>query len=329
MRDDGVAVRFDCHFKYTLVARIAQHWPPQEIHLAAAADTAQIVNNGINVGYRHSHLRRVPLQDGLVLDDQRHGNNRLEASRPDHRENLKRSPIARAKSGDKDIRVDDHTHENTVSHTIPIMALNLLLHHKETFATFVFMKKQARKSADSTNALTTFSTRLTPEQERLVVRAAELRGWSVARLIRFAAIEKAAHIVNTSEATSFDFRRMAFRVARQLTNPEVSITVSRDSPPSDPTEPQVTTMTSAEFNESDIVGPDVGVAHDAERLQRADLEGLATAVSFGGTEFLRCVLDESANFLRMLDEQRMGPLNRAEPPQLPQPIDPSALMNEE
>ncbi|MBK5297216.1 MAG: hypothetical protein JJE40_08665 [Vicinamibacteria bacterium] len=191
------------------------------------------------------------------------------------------------------------------------------------------MGKQLRKSAPLDATLTTFSTRLTPPEQDLVVRAAKARGWSVARLIRIAAIEKAAHIVNTSEATSFDFRRMAVRVACQLTNPEASITVTREYPPSDPTEPQVRTMSWAEFYESDIVDPTVGCVHEVERLHRTDIEDVSKAVNFGGTEFLRSVLEESANFLRILEERKTGPLGRAEPPQLPQPVDPSALMNEE
>ena len=64
--------------------------------------------------------------------------------------------------------------------------------------------------------MVTFSVRLTEAQRRLLADAAELKGWSPTQLIRTAALEKAAHVVNTSRPTKIDFRRLASLVAEQL-----------------------------------------------------------------------------------------------------------------
>ena len=50
----------------------------------------------------------------------------------------------------------------------------------------------------------TFSTRLTPEQRDRIVEAAEIRSWTPSNLIRVAALEKAAHILNVSKPTKFE-----------------------------------------------------------------------------------------------------------------------------
>lgn len=64
--------------------------------------------------------------------------------------------------------------------------------------------------------LSTLSVRFTDEQRDLLVRAAELRGWTPTALIRTAALERAAHIVNTSRVTKFDFKGLASELAERL-----------------------------------------------------------------------------------------------------------------
>ena len=62
----------------------------------------------------------------------------------------------------------------------------------------------------------TLSVRLTEPQHQLLERAAELRGWKATNLLRVAALEKAAAIINTSTLTNIDFKGMADRIAQQM-----------------------------------------------------------------------------------------------------------------
>src|SRR5438270_5009331 len=74
----------------------------------------------------------------------------------------------------------------------------------------------------------TFSVRLTEEQRDLVTKAAELRGWTPTNLLRIAAVEKAAQIVNTSTLTKLDFRSLAMEIATQLFAERHAYTLHRD-----------------------------------------------------------------------------------------------------
>src|SRR5438045_5669127 len=73
-----------------------------------------------------------------------------------------------------------------------------------------------RLATDEEKDLSTLSVRFTDEQRDLLVRAAELRGWTPTALIRTAALERAAHIVNTSRVTKFDFKGLASELAERL-----------------------------------------------------------------------------------------------------------------
>src|SRR4030095_3759193 len=62
----------------------------------------------------------------------------------------------------------------------------------------------------------TLSVRLTEEQRERLATAALLRGWTPTTLLRIAAMEKAAHILNTSIPTNVDLRKVADAVAGRL-----------------------------------------------------------------------------------------------------------------
>jgi uncharacterized protein (DUF1778 family) len=64
--------------------------------------------------------------------------------------------------------------------------------------------------------LSTLSVRFTDEQRDLLVRAAALKGWTPTALIRTAALERAAHMVNTARVTKFDFKGLASELAERL-----------------------------------------------------------------------------------------------------------------
>ena len=81
-------------------------------------------------------------------------------------------------------------------------------------------KNRRKKTAADTQSveaesLTTFSIRLNDEQRDLLLKAAALRGWTPTGLVRIATIERAAHIVNTSEQKSIDFKGLAADLARR------------------------------------------------------------------------------------------------------------------
>ena len=95
--------------------------------------------------------------------------------------------------------------------------------NKAVAARAVLRKKREPKvaSPDSTaenqqRDTTTLSVRLTEEQRERLATAALLRGWTPTTLLRIAAMEKAAHILNTSVPTNVDLRKVAEAVAVRL-----------------------------------------------------------------------------------------------------------------
>jgi uncharacterized protein (DUF1778 family) len=72
---------------------------------------------------------------------------------------------------------------------------------------------------------TTLSVRLTEEQRERLATASLLRGWTPTTLLRIAALEKAAHILNTSTPTNMDLRKVAEAVAGRLAGERKQLTV--------------------------------------------------------------------------------------------------------
>src|SRR4026208_205357 len=62
----------------------------------------------------------------------------------------------------------------------------------------------------------TLSVRRPSDERKLLAEAATLRGWTPTNLLRVAALERAAQILNTSKPNTTDFRRIAERVAQVL-----------------------------------------------------------------------------------------------------------------
>lgn len=140
-------------------------------------------------------------------------------------------------------------------------------------------KKQSaatsRGKPDDVSGTTTFSTRLTERQKQRVTKAAALRSWSPSHLIRVAALEKAAFILNTGAPTSFNFQALAEDVAERLCRTRVFRTVDeygrREELPLEPP-----------WNEHVFVEP--------EAFRASDIQALRKAAQFGGAEFLSLVL---------------------------------------
>jgi uncharacterized protein (DUF1778 family) len=73
------------------------------------------------------------------------------------------------------------------------------------------------------------SLRLAPEEKRLIEEAAERKGWKVASFLRVSALDRAAHILNLSRPTAFDFAGIARRAAESLRAPR-RVTICDTSP---------------------------------------------------------------------------------------------------
>ena len=66
------------------------------------------------------------------------------------------------------------------------------------------------------NSVLVFGIRFA-DSERIVLRDAAARlGWTITKLVRMSAVERAAHILNTSQRTKIDFPGIADRLARVL-----------------------------------------------------------------------------------------------------------------
>ena len=165
-------------------------------------------------------------------------------------------------------------------------------------------KKPVKPSSAPAETIT-LSVRLTEAQHALLTQAAELRGWSPTSLLRSAALEKAAHIVNTSTPTRIEFQAIAILIAQQLClKPKVRV-MSRDG-----------TWELADVLD-DLEGgaqmhPDIehAVYIEPQPWSAFMVEQLAGAVRFGGTEFLNMIL--------MAGKSMTAPKQN-----LPDPIDPN------
>ena len=149
--------------------------------------------------------------------------------------------------------------------------------------------------------MTTYSIRLDDAQRALLAKGLAAKGWNPTHFIRQAALEKAAHIDNTSKLTSFDFDAMARRVAQQLCDVEVRFR-SYNDPDSEP------------FSFDALKdGADLEQCYPTTyplSLEAEEVQILRQAIKLGGLEFLRKVVEECDRIVRNENE-------------LPAPIDPA------
>jgi hypothetical protein len=80
-------------------------------------------------------------------------------------------------------------------------------------------------SGDSQRDTITLSVRLNEEQKERLATAANFRGWTPTTLLRVSAMEKAAHILNTSTPTNMDLRKVAEAVAGRLAGERKQLTI--------------------------------------------------------------------------------------------------------
>jgi uncharacterized protein (DUF1778 family) len=157
----------------------------------------------------------------------------------------------------------------------------------------------------------TLSVRFTEEQRDLITKAAEMRGWSPTNLLRTAALEKAAHIVNTTTPNRIDYREVARAIAGQVFQPRRVLVPSPESVPGD------VVLWDADIVDSlESTNEWEGCLHPVEVSPRekppAFLQALREAAKFGGTEFLGLLVEACADIA-------------ARHQQLPDPVDPNVI----
>lgn len=172
--------------------------------------------------------------------------------------------------------------------------------------------------AKPSNASGIVSLRLSPEERQLVEEAAAKKGWKVAHFLRVSALEKAAHIINLSRPTAFDFAGIARRSAESLRSPR-KVTIYDTSVLMDPF---------GEFGEGDIQLGREYQPHEMEPklsdavlkdftpppLTSSEVDQLQEALRLGGEEFAAELLAECRRVV-----------NSPADPSLPPPLDPRNL----
>lgn len=74
----------------------------------------------------------------------------------------------------------------------------------------------AKNEKQRTQDPTTLSTRFTPAETEMLRKAAEAKGWSLSKLLRVGAYEKAVHILNLNGKNISSIRRVLADVVEQL-----------------------------------------------------------------------------------------------------------------
>ena len=159
----------------------------------------------------------------------------------------------------------------------------------------------------------TLSVRLSERERELLQKAAGLRGWSPTALLRTAALERAAHIVNTSTQTRIDFRGQAHAVAGRLAREHRAWGLSSDINGFPRKEPMPVVDDVLDEPSMYVEG---AVEIEPRPMTAAELGVLQQAVKFGGAEFLNMIVEacHSASAPGRTD--------------LPEPIDPGAPVKE-
>src|SRR5262245_2628074 len=158
----------------------------------------------------------------------------------------------------------------------------------------------------------TLSVRFTEGQRKLIVKAAELRGWSPTNLLRTAALEKAAHIVNTSTPNRVDFRKVAQAIAVQVFGPRSVRFPAPTSRKGEKLELWDADIYDSLEDAADWEKSMCAVEVSPRERPMTFLIQLGDAAQYGGTEFLRLLIEASADIW-----------TPKEP--LPEPIDPNAV----
>jgi uncharacterized protein (DUF1778 family) len=164
------------------------------------------------------------------------------------------------------------------------------------------------RDADEPKGTISFSVRLTGKERERLTEAAAKRGWSLTSLMKTAALEKAAHILNTSAPNRIDFRGIAEEIARQVfAHRTVEKVDFADG------EPGLVPMNLHSDLSQAILEQDPNAAVLTPCPVSPDfLTPMRDAARFGGTDFLDLIVQACE-----------ATVTRNRPDLLPPPIDPS------
>lgn len=160
----------------------------------------------------------------------------------------------------------------------------------------------------------TFSVRFTDEQRDLITKAAAVRGWSAANLLRLAALEKAAFVLNTASPNQIDFQDIARKVADRVFTQRTALVPNQSEAPAG----GLVEAQTYERIEPEGWDPSEPIAQIAPwQMPPEFVEQLRLAARYGGTEFLNLLVEAS-----------QGIAIRRNPKSLPPPIDPASVGKE-
>lgn len=170
-------------------------------------------------------------------------------------------------------------------------------------------EKQPTQPEAEAKDTVTLSVRLTEGQRDLLTAAAELRGWTPTNLLRVAALERAAHIVNTSTLTRVDFKGLARTVADQIFA-ERSCHIPKGHGELEPVAAFESLADIPPYFDSSDPSP---ILVSLLNRPHSFLEELRDGAQFGGAEFLRLVIQACEEIARRAEGN------------LPSPVDPNSL----
>jgi uncharacterized protein (DUF1778 family) len=152
-----------------------------------------------------------------------------------------------------------------------------------------------------------FSVRLSENQRDLLARAAEAKGWTITNLLKNAALEKAAFILNTAAPNRIDFRGIARKVADQVFANRSARTFDMDG---EIVDADVFDKLDAQVLAQQFVYP---VEVSPWSMPSTFFTEIRDAARYGGTEFLSLIID-SSEAIAVRSQ-----------PNLPDPIDPNTV----
>jgi uncharacterized protein (DUF1778 family) len=147
----------------------------------------------------------------------------------------------------------------------------------------------------------TVTARMPAGQKDLIEKAAAQREWSASNLLRVAGYEKAVHIVNTGQATTFDFRDVARRTADQLCAPRMLYVDEGSGVELAPEGLLRAEPSLVEARERGLVLETHNgdrTCCSPEKISNEDLEAFETAIRLGGLEFVGMLVQECSYRVR-------------------------------
>ena len=165
------------------------------------------------------------------------------------------------------------------------------------------------------------SIRLTSEERRLIEEAARQKGWTVANFLRVSSLERAAHVLNLSRPTSFDFSGAAKRLAQVLLEPRDAELITHEGMHGLTRcgEGGTFGQFDSAFEPGDFSVDSLGLRDFRPApLTREQVEQLNQAIKLGGAEFATELIVECRRLAGGTND-----------PNLPPPIDPSWINNQE